>query len=149
MSIPKPKTNLLVRSSRVARLATVSLDGKPYIVPVVFVFDAYNNILFIPLDEKKKKSPRHEKLRRIKNIQTNPNVAILIDRYYEDWKKLYFVMIRGTATILIKDGQDNTTINRVHRMLYKKYRQYRKTGIGNACIMIKVEKIISWSNARE
>jgi hypothetical protein len=39
------------------------------------------------------KQSRPEKLKRAKNIQQNPNVALSIDEYNEDWTKLYFIMI--------------------------------------------------------
>ena len=63
----------LTKGRVVARLSTV--DDKhhmPYLVPVVFVFD--DNYYYIPIDKKRKKqSP--EKLKRVRNIQANPNVA--------------------------------------------------------------------------
>ena len=35
----------------------------------------------------------------IKKIH-HPNVALLIDEYNEDWRKLYFIMIQGKASII-------------------------------------------------
>ena len=53
---------------------------------------------FIPIDDKTKRS-KPENLKRIKNIQQNPNVALLIE-YNEDWRKLYFITIQGQASII-------------------------------------------------
>jgi PPOX class probable F420-dependent enzyme len=135
----------IICAARVARLATVdSEDCKPYLVPVVFIYDGNN--FYIPIDEKAKRS-KPENLKRVKNIQTNPNVALLIDEYNEDWKKIWFIMIQGNASLIndIKSKQ-NRLIQRVHRLLYEKYPQYLTTGIGKFCIMIRPKRVINWKN---
>jgi len=72
------KTLTLIKGAKVARLATVDPKSHPYVVPVVFVF--HENSFFIPLDEKVKTvDPR--KLKRVMNIEKNPNVTLLIDEY--------------------------------------------------------------------
>ena len=84
----------IINKARVARLATVDSEGKPHLVPVVFVYDGEH--YYIPIDKKTKQKPSEpEKLKRVKNIQANPNIALLIDEYNEDWTKLYFVMVQG------------------------------------------------------
>jgi PPOX class probable F420-dependent enzyme len=89
----------LVNDVRVARLATIDFEeAKPHIVPVVFVFDG--NSYYIPIDKKPKRDIAPERLRRVRNIQQNPNVALLIDEYNEDWSKLFFVMIQGKGSLI-------------------------------------------------
>jgi PPOX class probable F420-dependent enzyme len=91
----------LVNNARVARLATIDFEeAKPHIVPVVFVFDG--NSYFVPIDKKPKRDADPERLRRVRNIQQNPNVALLIDEYNEDWSKLFFVMIQGKGSLIGK-----------------------------------------------
>ena len=91
----------LVTDARVARLATIDFEeAKPHIVPVVFVFDG--NSYYIPIDKKPKRDNDPERLRRVRNIQENPNVALLIDEYSEDWSKLFFVMIQGKGSLIGK-----------------------------------------------
>ena len=97
----------IVDKATVARLATVDSECKPHLIPVVFVFD--NDCYFIPIDEKTKRA-KPEKLKRAKNIQQNPNVALLIDEYNEDWRKLYFIMIQGKASIIGKELEQNELI---------------------------------------
>src|SRR5690349_4550463 len=87
----------IIDRARVARLATVDSQSRPHIVPVVFAFDSI--YYYIPLDKKTKKN-KPEKLKRVRNIQQNPNVALLIDEYDEDWKNLSFVMISGEASLI-------------------------------------------------
>lgn len=135
----------IICGARVARLATVDSENcKPYLVPVVFIYDGNN--FYVPIDEKAKRS-KPENLKRVKNIQTNPNVALLIDEYNEDWKKIWFIMIQGNASLINNiESKQNRLVQRVHRLLYEKYPQYQTTGVGKFCIMIRPQKVINWKN---
>jgi len=135
-----------IERARIARLATANSESKPHLVPVVFVFDG--NHFFIPIDEKRKKTINPEKLKRVKNISENPNVALLIDEYSEDWTKLTFVMIQGKASKVKKAQKENIQLQEAYKKLMTKYPQYQKIGLGVSCIMIKPEKVISWRNAQ-
>jgi len=135
------KTRTLISRAKVARLATVDQKLYPYVVPVVFVF--HENSFFIPLDEKKK-TVNSRNLKRVKNIEKNPNVTLLIDKYQNDWKKLFFLMIHGKAKVI--DG-NNKLIDKIHKLLVSKYPQYKKIGIGNSCIKIEPTKVRFWSNS--
>ncbi len=136
----------IIDKAIVARLATVDSECKPHVVPVVFVFD--NDCYFIPIDEKTKRS-KPENLKRIKNIQQNPNVALLIDEYDEDWRKLYFIMIQGKASIIggkKSDQNELALLEKAHKLLSGKYVQYQEIGIGHYIIMIVPQKVITWKN---
>ena len=111
----------IINKAKVARLATADLEYKPHLVPVVFVFDNDRNCYFIPIDEKTKRSGP-ENLKRVKNIQENPKVALLIDEYNEDWTKLYFIMIQGKASIVGgKKLEQNEMQLLAHKLLCNKY----------------------------
>jgi PPOX class probable F420-dependent enzyme len=136
----------IINKARVARLATVDSERKPHLIPVVFVFD--NGCYFIPIDEKSKRQ-KPDRLKRVKNIQQNPNVTILIDEYNEDWRKLYFIMIQGMASIIGNkelEQRELLLLERAHRLLSDKYLQYQKIGIGKYIIMIIPQKVITWKN---
>ena len=138
----------IISKAKVARLATVDIKCTPYLVPVVLVVDNDNDYYFIPIDEKTKRS-RPENLKRVRNIQENPNVALLIDEYNEDWTKLYFVMIQGKATILGgKKLEQNEVplLEQAHKLLRSKYHQYQKISVGEYLIMIMPQKVIVWKN---
>ena len=60
--------------SDVARLATVDA-ARPHVVPVVFC--ELDGALYIPVDGKPKSGAR---LKRLRNIERNPAVALLVDR---------------------------------------------------------------------
>lgn len=130
-------------TARVARLATVDSENKPHVVPVVFVFDGI--YYYVPLDEKTKRY-KVEDLKRVRNIKRNPNVTLLIDEYHEDWNKLHFVIIRGTASIVCKGGQDDSLLKKAHNLLCEKYPQYQTLGVGESCIKIRPEKTFRWQN---
>ena len=142
MNIPSDVEEFIERA-RVARLATIDTEFKPHLVPVVFVFDG--NHFFIPVDEKRK-TAKPEKLKRIRNIQDNPNVALLIDEYSEDWTKLAFVMIQGKASVASKT-EGNIQVREAYKKLMTKYIQYQKVGVGEMCIIITPKKVASWSNS--
>jgi PPOX class probable F420-dependent enzyme len=144
LNIP-PDVEEFIEGSRVARLATIGSEFRPHLVPVVFVFDG--NSFFIPIDEKRKKTAKPERLKRVRNIRHNPNVALLIDNYSEDWTKLAFVMIQGKASIASKT-QGDTQLREAYKKLMIKYLQYEKVGVGEMCIIIAPKKVASWSNSR-
>ena len=132
-------------NSRIARLATVDPENnQPYVVPVVFAFD--DNNIFIPIDDKPKKTKNSNQLKRVKNIQKNPNVSFLIDTYDDkNWDNLSYLMIQGKARI-INMVNDKDTIKQAHSLLSDKYLQYKNTivGMGDKCIVIDIQKAITW-----
>ncbi len=136
------KTMTLIKGAKVARLATVDQKSHPYVVPVVFVF--HENSFFIPLDEKVK-TVNARKLKRVKNIEKNPNVTLLIDKYQNNWKKLFYLMIHGKATIT--DCKNSKSMDKIHKLLISKYPQYKKIGVGNSCITINPTKVTYWNNS--
>ena len=139
---PNEREKEILLSGRVARMATADGSGRPHVVPVCFAYDGHN--LFTPLDKKPKSVPAGD-LRRVKNILSNPRVSLVVDRYFEDWKRLYYVLIHGFARV-IENGEEyrNSLI-----LLSRKYPQYRKMGLevaGLPVIKIDPESIVSWGN---
>ena len=133
-----------LNNSKIARLATVDPDNnQPYVVPVVFTFNGNN--IFIPIDDKPK-TVNSNQLKRVKNIQKNPNISFLIDTYDDkDWNNLSYLMIQGKAKI-VNMLKDTDTIKTAHFLLSEKYLQFKKivVGIGDICIVIDIQKAISW-----
>ena len=135
-----------LNNSKIARLATVDPENnQPYLVPVVFVFNGNN--IFIPIDGKPKQTINLNQLKRVKNIQKNPNISFLIDTYDdEDWNNLSYLIIQGKARIVVNRLKDiDTTIKTAHYLLSEKYLQYKKlVGMGDSCIVIDIQKVIKW-----
>ncbi len=128
-----------LEEARVARLATSDAQGRPHIVPVCFVYDGRN--FYTPLDLKPKRV-EPAKLARVRHIQANPNVALLIDEYREDWERLWYILIRGTAAIL----QEGTEHDRAHLLLTGKYPQYAAGLLPKEAAVIRIlpKRIICW-----
>jgi PPOX class probable F420-dependent enzyme len=144
----KQEVNAIIRRARIARFATANSKAKPHVVPVVFAFDKEK--YYLPIDAKTK-TAKPEKLKRIGNIEANPTVALLIDEYNEDWKKLFFIMVQGKAAIISKknggdEGDDDDRLLKLaHKLLYAKYPQYQHVDIGRLGIVIYPQKMIFWS----
>ena len=131
-----PSALRFIRAARVAHLATAGLNGQPHVIPICFVFDG--KYFYSPIDEKPKRtSPA--KLKRVINIQANPQAALVIDRYSEVWKHLAYVLIVGKAKILYRGAVHAEAVRRLRR----KYPQYRQMAIQSRP-MIQITPI-SWT----
>jgi len=121
MSVPlhSPALRARLRQARVARLATADSAGRPHLIPICFAYDG--RAFYTALDLKPKQA-RPERLARVRNLQANPNVALLVDEYRQDWKQLFYILVRGRARLL-KGGSEH---RKAHRLLRAKYPQYRK-----------------------
>jgi PPOX class probable F420-dependent enzyme len=108
-----------IARARVGHLATS--DGRvPSVVPVCFVL--VGETLYQAIDGKPK-SVDASRLRRVKNVRANPRAALLIDHYVEDWRRLWYVLLRGKARIVDRGPEQQRAI----AALRKKYPQYRTT----------------------
>jgi len=137
MSLPK-KHLAYVRSARVAHLATADKNGCPHVVPICFVFDG--NYFYSPIDEKPKRTAP-EKLKRVKNIRENAQVALVVDHYDEDWRKLSYVLVSGKARVLLSGASHRKAVT----LLRRKYSQYRKMRIDRLpIILIRPTRMTSW-----
>ncbi|MDP8974124.1 MAG: TIGR03668 family PPOX class F420-dependent oxidoreductase [Actinomycetota bacterium] len=131
------ETSFLVRQ-RVARLATADRAGEPHAIPVCFAYDG--RLIHIALDEKPKDVPA-TRLKRVRNILENPNVALVADRYSEDWDLLAFVMVRGRAELVQPEREEHAA---AVRLLRGKYHQYEKMKLEAPVISIRPERVASW-----
>jgi PPOX class probable F420-dependent enzyme len=122
----------------VARLATVDEHGRPHVVPIVYAFVGQR--LFTPIDAKPKRAGPHQ-LKRVRNIQANPYVAVIVDYYEEDWRKLAWVQLRGQA-VLAESGQEYAT---GVALLEARYPQYATMPLARQpIIVVRVEHITGW-----
>jgi PPOX class probable F420-dependent enzyme len=134
----KERTAFL-RSARVAHLATSDKSGQPHVIPICFVFDGKR--FFSPIDEKPKRAAP-AKLKRLKNIGDNPSVALIVDHYDEDWRKLAYVLIGGKARVLLSGAMHRQAV----KLLRLKYPQYRRMAIDERpMIVITPKRVVTWS----
>jgi PPOX class probable F420-dependent enzyme len=125
---------------RIAHLATADARAAPHVVPVCFAIS--EGTLYITIDEKPKRQPGTA-LKRLRNIVENPAVAVVVDRYDEDWTLLGWVMLRGNAEIL----SDGTEHDDAQALLRARYRQLNAMQIAqHAVIAVRIERTTSWGN---
>ena len=129
-----------LNAQRVGRLATADRDGHPHVVPVCYACNGVS--LYIALDAKPKRVAP-ERLKRVRNILDNPHVALVIDRYSEDWSELAYLLVRGNASLLPPGNAEHAG---AITLLRDRYPQYRAMPIEDQpVIAIRPSSIISWS----
>jgi PPOX class probable F420-dependent enzyme len=135
-----------INAHRVARLATADEVGRPTVIPICYVFDGTS--FYSAIDQKPKRVVPEE-LRRIRNIRANPNVALVIDDYSENWSELAYVLVHGVAEILEPNESMSERATAISALRLK-YDQYRSMPIeGNPVIKIVPNRVQLWSGGIE
>jgi nitroimidazol reductase NimA-like FMN-containing flavoprotein (pyridoxamine 5'-phosphate oxidase superfamily) len=126
------KEKQFVACLRVARVATVGSDSVPHNVPVCPIFDK-NKIYF----------GTERNARKLRNIQSNPNVTLTFDEYSEAWDYLRGVMLQGQARIVNKEE-----FRTIRKRIYEKYSQYEQSApLGerdSVIVEVTPERKFSW-----
>jgi PPOX class probable F420-dependent enzyme len=133
VEIDAPTRNYIA-DHRVARLATAEAGGRPSVIPICYVFDGSK--IYSPID-RKPKSVSASRLKRVRNIEENGRVCLVIDDYSDDWNELAWVQISGTAEVVEPDDDGQAEHKRAVEMLREKYPQYRSMDIDRTP-MIKI-----------
>ncbi|RRO13273.1 TIGR03668 family PPOX class F420-dependent oxidoreductase [Saccharopolyspora rhizosphaerae] len=118
--------------ARVARMASADGSGRPHVVPIVFAVSG--DELITAVDWKPKSSA---KLRRIRNVEENPQVSILVDHYDEDWTQLWWVRADGTASVHVSHPLLDELI--------AKYPHYQGEPPGGSLIAVQVQRWSGWA----
>ena len=134
-----------LEAHRVGHLATAGADGMPHVVPVCYALD--DAALYFVADEKPKRRPARE-LQRLRNIGENPWVALVVDDYDDDWTRLAWVLVRGTARTV--------TAAVVHvralRLLRARYPQYVAMALDdpdrNPVVQVDPARVTFWRAVR-
>ena len=125
---------------RVAHLATADRRAVPHVVPVCFALAG--ETLYITVDEKPKRVSGRA-LKRLRNIVENPAVAVVVDRYDEDWTRLGWVMLHGRAEIL----SEGTEHDDAQALLRSRYPQLAAMQIArHPVIAVRIERTTSWGD---
>jgi PPOX class probable F420-dependent enzyme len=123
--------------AQVLRLATTNAVGQPHIVPCTFALDDSGRIV-IGIDNKPKSTAN---LRRLRNIEENPSVSVLVDHYNDDWDQLWWVRGDGIATIE-RAGENHAE----HwDLLKEKYSQYSGQSLDGPVIVVPVTSWSGWT----
>ena len=98
--------------------------------------------MFIGLDAKPK-SVDAMKLKRVRNIVSNPKTAFMVDRYDEDWNRLGYVLVTADATLLLGEKERCRAVDALRR----KYVQYTQLLPDDArVIRLRPVRVTSWGD---
>jgi PPOX class probable F420-dependent enzyme len=117
--------------ARVGRLATVTAEGRPHVVPVCFA--VHEGRIYTAVDAKPKRSAA---LARLDNVRATGRASLLVDHYEEDWSRLWWVRADGTAEVIESDVAIDA--------LAAKYDQYRAARPAGPVIAIAPDRWRSW-----
>jgi PPOX class probable F420-dependent enzyme len=132
-----------------AVLAINGAAGPPLIVPITFEIvrtgsdDGDGDVVVSAVDHKPKST---SDLRRLRLIEADPRVALLVDRYDHDWDRLWWVRADAQATIL-SPGQDSDLGDVALPALTRKYPVYRRQPPMGALIWMVVDRWSGWAAA--
>jgi PPOX class probable F420-dependent enzyme len=121
---------------RIGHLATAGRSGVPHLVPVCFAVGVRD--LYTAIDEKPKSG---RVLKRLQNILENPKAALLVDHYEDDWSRLGWVRVDGTAELLSETLERDEAIGLL-RFRYPQYRAMRLTLV----IALRIARVRFWGD---
>ena len=96
--------------------------------------------MWTAVDDKPK---RTRALRRLDNVRANPRVALLADRYDDDWSALWWVRADGAARVV--EAADAPA---ALEALAARYAQYAASPPPGPLLEITVERWSGWSAER-
>lgn len=139
-SPPPSVLRAFLAGHRVARLATADAAGRPHVVPIVYAVSG--DTVYTPIDRKAKRAAP-DRLRRVRNIRENPAVAVLVDAYDEDWRRLGFVLAEGRAELLTEGLEYARALD----LLRARYPQYRELPLeGGPVIAVRIARLSGWGH---
>jgi len=131
----------LLATARTATLATIAPDGPPRLVPVCFVRGSEGR-LWVPLDEKPKRDGDPRSLARVRDILERPSVALLVERWSEDWAQLAWLRLAGRAALV----EPSSVPAGVIAALRERYPQYAGHDLeSRPMLAIELERAVRWS----
>jgi PPOX class probable F420-dependent enzyme len=102
----------------VGHLATADADATPHVIPLCYA--RIGDVLYFVADDKpKRRGPRA--LKRLANIRQNPRVALVVDDYDPDWRRLAYLLIHLDAAVVEDDAEYANGLS----ALRQRYAQYR------------------------
>jgi PPOX class probable F420-dependent enzyme len=137
-ALDEAEIRALVSSARVARLGTVDPDRGVHIVPITFAL--LGDVVVTAVDHKPKRTRR---LRRIANIERDHDVTVLVDHYDDDWTKLWWCRLSGTARVVYQGDEFERAID----ALVARYEQYDEARPRGPVIRIAVTGWAGWASS--
>jgi PPOX class probable F420-dependent enzyme len=139
VEIPEEATSRLLDTWPVARLATAGAAG-PHLVPLVFA--RAGGLLWSPVDGKPK---RGGELARLRNVERDPRVSLLLDRYEEDWSRLWWIRVDARARVVRGEVAEALAALRAKYPQYALTRPLREPA---TLLALRPERVSSWCAGR-
>jgi len=155
VELPAHVIDRLLERWPVARLATLDRTGHPVQVPIVFV--AHAGVLWSPIDGKPKRTAA---LARLRNVERDSRVSVILDHYDADWTRLWWLQLVGNAEVIgSRQPASDPVLAPVVEALQSKYDQYEdprggRTGIAlfrdaPTLLRVAVKDHTSWCASAE
>ena len=128
LAVMKKKEIAFLDGRELARLATVSKDLMPHVIPVMYAMNGEKVIVAVDYGTKK-----------LENMKANPKVALVVD----DYEPNRAVFIQGTCEILERGPE----YLRLLDLLFKRFEPYRNnpwTEGESPILSITPLKVVSW-----
>ena len=87
----------------------------------------------------KPKTTQH--LQRLANVEAEPRVGLLVDRYNEAWEQLWWVRLDGTARVVHEEPE---RIEMIEPLLME-YGQYAEAPPTGPVVVVEVSDVRYWS----
>jgi PPOX class probable F420-dependent enzyme len=140
MRLPPDEARRRFAMAHVARLATITPDGRPHLVPMTFALDG--ETIYSVVDAKPKEDVA---LARLRNVAANPQVSLLADEYADDWAQLWWVRADGHAMVVTEGADRDHAI----QLLRAKYPQYADSSLPfGAATVVAVDRWTGWAAGR-
>jgi len=128
--IPDPVEEYIAAAT-VCRIATARLSGAPHLIPVCHVFDPGANTVYVDLTRLGASA---------RAIRENPNVAVLIDEYHDDWSKLQAVILHCRAEP-VQGGE----LDKAWELFHAKFPQGAAIGwVARLTLALRIQDWIEW-----
>ncbi len=137
----------LLAEARRATLATVAPDGMPRLVPICYAVHPEVAVLHVAIDDKPKRSDDPHHLARVRDIEADPRVSVLVDRWDERWSRLAWLRCEGRASLLEPGSDDDAERIDAIAALRQRYPAYARHDLERALLLrIEILRARSWGN---
>jgi PPOX class probable F420-dependent enzyme len=127
----------LLAAERVARLAYVDDEDRPRVLPVTFAVEG--EAVWSAIDEKPKRTPEPA---RLAYLRRQPEAALLVDVYDDDWTKLAWVQLLGRVEVTPADSAPAAMA-----ALAAKYEPYARRKPPGPLLRLTPERALHWRAA--
>ena len=154
IGIDAARTPLIARSARLPRVRPASGPGHDRARrPAASRADLLRRgrrqspTIYTPIDDKPKRADDPLALARVRDIDADPRVTVLVDRWDEDWTRLAWLRGEGRATVLEHGAApaEHAAAVTALRFRYPQYATHRLDQ--RPLIRITFERVVDWGSA--